>query len=92
MFATIVWALLTGLITGGAWVGIVLIRHRRQLARLEPELLDDLRRRVAGLEGVASRLGEVEERLDFAERLLRQRDEARRVSPPSTKRPVEPAP
>ena len=44
MLNTIVWALLTGLITGGVLVGIVLVQHQRRLARWEPEMLDHLQR------------------------------------------------
>ncbi len=75
------WALLTGMITGGVWVGIVLVRHQRRLARLQPEVLEDLQRRVDELESVRGRLAEVEERLDFAERLLSQDRDAQRLPP-----------
>ena len=37
--------------------------------------LDDLRERVAELEGSGTRLQELEERVDFAERMLAQRQE-----------------
>jgi hypothetical protein len=37
--------------------------------------LEDLRERVAELEGSGTRLQELEERLDFAERMLAQRQE-----------------
>ena len=37
--------------------------------------LDELRERVAELEGSGTRLQELEERLDFAERMLAQRQE-----------------
>jgi hypothetical protein len=71
MTNVIVWALLTGLVTGGAWVGIVLGRQRRRLGRFDYREIEDLRRRVAELErGVGDRLSAAEERLDFVERLL----------------------
>ncbi len=73
----VLWALLTGMVTGGAWVGIVLMRHQRRLARLEPPPLDDVYRRLDELESAGQRLVEVEERLDFAERLLAQERSAR---------------
>lgn len=41
--------------------------------------LDELRERVAELEGAGTRMQELEERLDFAERLLAQRSEATRL-------------
>lgn len=89
MLGTIVWALLTGMITGGVWVAIVLVRHQRQLTQLEPELLHDLQRRVTELEEASGRLGEVEERLDFAERLLRQERQVQRVPVPVARRALD---
>jgi hypothetical protein len=85
MLGTVVWALLTGLITGGVWVAILLVRHQRQLTQLDPELLHDLQSRVTELEEVGGRLGEVEGRLDFAERLLMQERQAPRVPAPAAK-------
>jgi Tfp pilus assembly protein PilO len=41
--------------------------------------LDDLRERVAELEGAGTRLQELEERVDFAERMLAQRPEVARL-------------
>lgn len=41
--------------------------------------LDELRERVAELEGAGTRMQELEERLDFAERLLAQHSEATRL-------------
>jgi hypothetical protein len=43
--------------------------------------LDDLRERVAELEGSGTRLQELEERVDFAERMLAQRPEPARIPP-----------
>ena len=43
--------------------------------------LDELRERVAELEGTGMRLQELEERLDFAERLLAQRGDASALPP-----------
>jgi len=82
MFNTIIWALLTGLITGGVWVGIVVWQHQRRLATFHPELLEEMQARLVELEAVADRLADVEERLDFAERLLaKSRDVERLPSP-----------
>jgi Tfp pilus assembly protein PilO len=50
--------------------------------RTDPALLeeiDHLRARVADLEGMQSRVGELEERVDFAERLLAQKSESREL-------------
>jgi hypothetical protein len=77
----VIWALLTGMVTGGAWVGIVLVRHQRRLDRLEPPPLDDVYRRLDELEDVGPRLAEVEERLDFTGRLLAQERAVRRLPP-----------
>ena len=66
----IVWALLTGIITGGTWVGIVLWSRQRRLAGQQQALLEETHRRLAELDETYRRLAEVEERLDFAERIL----------------------
>lgn len=82
MSAAIVWALLTGAITGGVWVGIVLLQRIRRISEQQPAELEDLRRRLEELEGVDRRLAEVEARLEFAERLLIQRKDAVSLPPP----------
>lgn len=70
MFNPIIWALLTGLVSGGVWIGIVVLHHQRELATYHPEILEAMQARLVELEAVADRLADVEERLDFAERLL----------------------
>ena len=70
MSNVVVWAFLTGLISGGAWVAIVLRGRQHRLAEQQRALLDDTNRRLAELDQTYQRLAEVEERLDFAERLL----------------------
>jgi hypothetical protein len=82
MWETVVWALLTGGVTGGVWVGIVLTSRRRRAAAERAALLDEVHQRVDELAYVDRRLAEAEERLDFTERLLAERrDAARRVEP-----------
>lgn len=81
MSGPIVWALLTGALTGGVWVGIVLLQRIRRIAERQPAELEDVRRRLDELDGVERRLAEVEERLEFTERLLAQRPEPR-LPPP----------
>ncbi len=66
----VVWALLTGMVTGGTWVAIVLRRQQRLLSERQQALMEDTNRRLAELDHTYQRLAEVEERLDFAERLL----------------------
>ena len=81
MSGTIVWALITGIVTGGVWVGIVLLRRQHRLSEQQAALFADMQRRVDELENVDQRLAEVEERLDFAERLLTTQRDAQRLSP-----------
>lgn len=71
----IVWALLTGLVTGGSWMGIVLMRQQRELDRYEPEQLELLRGCLAELAETNARMAELEQRLERAERLLARPDE-----------------
>lgn len=69
----ILWALLTGGITGGVWVAIVVFDRMRQLVASTDELED----RLEQLEDVNARLEDVAERLAFTERVLltKQADE-----------------
>ena len=67
---TIIWALLTGLISGGAWIGIVVLRHQRELDRYDDDDMLGMERRLAELEQVATRVAELEERVEFTERML----------------------
>lgn len=70
---------------------VLAVRRRLALRRTPPEVttgevqaiqLEDLEQRVADLEGVAGRVAELEERMDFSERLLVQgRQEAGAESP-----------
>lgn len=66
----ILWALGTGLISGGVWVGIVMFQRIRRLTDHNRELLADRQRYLDELEAVHHRVVEMEERLDFTERLL----------------------
>ena len=65
-------------------------RGRRDLARAVEELQkrvggnDDARTRLDALEDVQRRLADVEERLDFAERMLAKQRDAERIVPPKT--------
>jgi hypothetical protein len=70
---------------------VLAVRRRLALRRTPPEVttgevqasqLEDLEQRVADLESVAGRVAELEERMDFSERLLVQgRQEAGAESP-----------
>jgi hypothetical protein len=82
--------------TVGVGVIIVLITAASALLRLlppdrasrstPPEPLGDaltaVQRRLGELDAMQTRLAELEERLDFAERLLAQQREVERVAPP----------
>jgi hypothetical protein len=58
------------------------LRQRRAEVDALPAVRDDrLEALEAALGGVQGELGEVQERLDFTERMLAQRDEVRRVEP-----------
>lgn len=74
--------LLTGMVTGGVWVAIVLLRRPRREGEPAPHELAEMRERLAELDQVQARLAEVEQRLDFTERLLAERRDAERLRPP----------
>ena len=78
MWQPVVWALLTGGITGGVWVGIVLWRRQRRLETQVPAELEELQHRLDGFEGLDKRLTAAEERLDFTERRLHSENVERR--------------
>jgi hypothetical protein len=79
---TIIWALLTGAVTGGAWVGIVLLQRHRRLASEQLHLVEQAERQLEELADVGERLSELEARLNFAERRLAER-ETPGLSPPA---------
>jgi hypothetical protein len=74
-----IFLLLGGLgFTGLRW----LWKRTDRAAALPSGELEELRSRVAELEGVQDRMGELEERLDFAERLLAQQREPEKLERP----------
>jgi hypothetical protein len=83
MLQVLLWALATGGITGAAWVGIVLMGRQKRLAREHRELLVDRQRTLDALEAVQQQVMELEDRLDFAERRLRQPEDAQPPRLPS---------
>ena len=95
MFTVILVGELTGVgeLALGALVlcigGYGILRHYalKSLALEEPETsgawrMADVEARLAELEGVAGRVAELEERLDFAERLLAQQGEMKKLEAP----------
>jgi hypothetical protein len=80
---TVLWALVNGFITGGALVGIVLLRRQYRLVARQPRLLEDVAQRLEQLDAMETRLAEVEGRLEFAERMLADRDPSRPQLPPA---------
>lgn len=74
----------TGLVGFGGVTAIMAYqrRSRRELAPgFDPEEIELIRAQVAENEQLRARVGELEERLDFAERLLGQVSEGRSVGP-----------
>jgi hypothetical protein len=87
MGGTVLWALLNGIITGGVWVGIVLLRRQRHEFREQFEFLADLRQHLDQREHLEARLTTVEERLDFTERLLATARDKEQLGPPPANEP-----
>ena len=81
----------TGAAVTVIWVIVLAIgRVKRQAVRLAPgqlsaEELDEIRPRLAELEHREVRIEEIEERLDFVERVLGQSREAKPLRNPSEK-------
>lgn len=65
----VLWALATGGITGAVWVAIVMYQRQHRIDAERADV-DALERRMDHLESADERVAELEERLDFAERLL----------------------
>jgi len=60
------------------------LRGRRGSKREVAEALEEVEARLGELDDMRKRLAEVEERLDFAERLLTKQREAERIVPPQS--------
>lgn len=74
MEQVVMWALLTGVVTGGVWVAIVLNGRQRWLRQQYQAMVEVTDHRLGQLEDTNRRVAELEERLDFAERLLTNPD------------------
>ncbi len=77
MANAVIWALLTGLVTGGVWVAIVLFSRQRWLRQQYQAMVEETDRRLSELDDTHRRMAELEERLDFTDRLLRQPETTR---------------
>lgn len=63
------------------FAGVALLRLLPPKKSKGPDLPEDLRARLDELDQVKQRLGELEERVDFAERMLAKQREADRLGP-----------
>lgn len=82
------WGIAVGVIILFGSAGIVLIvrllppeMRRHPLTDQQQQRLEDLEARVGELDAVKERVGQLEERADFAERLLARQREGQRVGP-----------
>ena len=73
----ILWALATGLITGAVFATIILVGSRRR----EGELRAALEARDDELQGAREQMAELEDRIQFTERLLTQQKQDQRLPP-----------
>lgn len=78
----VLWALLSGGVTGGVWMGIVLLSRQRRLTAEHRELLEDRQRTLDELEVLGNRMIEMQDRLDFVERHLAAERDPERLAPP----------
>jgi len=79
----VIWALLTGAITGGVFIAIIMKTRQRRLVEDYESLLDDNAAHVAELERVTGKMLELEERVESAESLLLQQQQRNALPPPS---------
>ena len=89
MSAIVVWALFTGGITGAIWAGVFLSSHLKKMAKQQLFLLAQLEERLDQVDTLEKRLGDVEGRLEFAERVIASGEPVRRPEslPPGPPRP-----
>ena len=66
----VLWALLTGAVTGGVGITIVLFRRLRRLSEDQRDLLAERRHLLEALDGLTDRVAELQDRVEVAERRL----------------------
>jgi hypothetical protein len=79
----VLWALVSGGITGGVWMAIVLFDRQKRLTRENAELLRDRQRALDALEDLTGRVAELEDRLEFTERVLTEPPDRTKLPPAS---------
>jgi hypothetical protein len=84
MGPAVIWAFLTGLITGGAWMVILAAQRERRLTERFAAMLDGVEDQLADMHDVVHRMTAVEDRMEYTERLLVQEREARTLPPPGS--------
>lgn len=77
------WALGVGFIIFAAAVAQIIVVKLRASTRVRPGPDPDVGELRQGFDALQTRLGELEERLDFTERLLANQRDAKRLDPPS---------
>lgn len=76
---TLLWSFLNGVILGGIWIAIVLLRRERRSMKASDELIDSMQRRLDALERVDERVSQIAERVDYTEHLLARQPERQPV-------------
>ncbi len=80
---TVSFAALIALVFAGvAVLRLLPLRKSRVVDPAERQALEDLQRRLDELDQLTQRLGELEERVDFTERLVAKQREDQRLGPP----------
>lgn len=69
----VLWALVTGGVTGGVWMALVLLGRQRRLREQYQALLERTDDRVAEMERVQRRMMELGQRVESTEQQLVQR-------------------
>jgi hypothetical protein len=74
--------IITLVFTGFAVLRVLPHSKSRGVEPAERETLEELRHRLGQVDELQQRVGELEERVDFTERLLAQQHESERLGPP----------
>lgn len=83
----VMWALLTGGITGGVWTSIVLLGNHARLRREQQALGDDVAARRAELARLEARLAFVESRFALMDGAVQAEVQQGRVELPTSRDP-----